>query len=63
MEHKTPLLTRTEAMKYLRLSHGTLNTLMREGSIRYIKVRKKVMFLKYDLDEFIKSQAKGSTPS
>ena len=50
------LLTREQVMQYLQISHGTLNKLMRMKAFPYIKLERKVLFKKKDIDEFLESK-------
>ena len=49
------LLTQKEAMSYLRISLETLAKLRREG-LPFVKLGKKVLFKKSDLDAFIEAR-------
>lgn len=50
------LLTKEETSKYLRVSRQTLEKLMRKKQISFIKLDRKVLFKKLDIDEFIESK-------
>ncbi len=50
------LLTRQEAMDYLRISKRTLDNLMRKRDIPFIKIGKKVLFRKADIDAWLESK-------
>ena len=50
------LLTREQAMQYLQISHGTLNKLMRQKAFPYIKLERKVLFKKADIDRWLESK-------
>ena len=50
------LLTRKEAMEYLRISRGTLDRMMRRRDLPFIKMGKKVLFRKADIDRFLESK-------
>jgi excisionase family DNA binding protein len=54
--NKDELLTRNEVMDYLKISHGTLHKLMKQKAIPYIKLEKKVLFRKSDIDKFLNSK-------
>jgi len=54
--NKIELLTRKEVMRLLRISHGTLDVLMKNKEIPYIKLKRKVLFRKKDIDEFLESK-------
>ncbi len=45
--------TKREAAEYLRLSVPTVDRLRLSGALAYIKVGKKVLFRKRDLDRFM----------
>ena len=53
---KEELLTRDELMDYLKISKGTLYKLMKQKAFPYIKLERKVLFWKKDLDEFLDSK-------
>ena len=53
IDHTTPIITRPEAAKYLRLSERTIDELRANKSLAYHKVGGKVRFSKNDLDEFL----------
>lgn len=50
------LLTKGEVQKYLKISHGTLDKLMKQKEIPYIKLERKVLFRKSDIDKFLESR-------
>jgi len=50
------LLTREQAMQYLQISHGTLNKLMRQKAFPYIKLERKVLIKKSDIDRWLESK-------
>ena len=50
------LLTREQVMRYLQISHGTLNKLMRLKVFPYIKLERKVLFKKADIDAWLESK-------
>lgn len=50
------LLTKQEAIEYLRISMNTLYRLMKSGELPYIKLERKVLFKKEDIDKFIESK-------
>ena len=54
--NKDELLTRNEVMDYLKISHGTLHKLMKQKELPYIKLEKKVLFRKSDIDKFLNSK-------
>ena len=45
------LLTKKELSEYLNCSIGTIDNLMKEGKIKYIKLNKMVRFDKEDIDK------------
>ena len=47
------LLTRQEIMEYLSISSATLHRLMRRNAFPYIKLEKKVLFRKSDIDAYL----------
>jgi excisionase family DNA binding protein len=48
---KEELLTKKELQEYLKVSHGTIDRLMKE--IPYIKLGRRVLFKKSDIDKFL----------
>jgi excisionase family DNA binding protein len=48
------LMTKVEVREYLRLSRGTLDRLMKKRDIPFIKLEKRVLFRKSDIDAFLK---------
>jgi excisionase family DNA binding protein len=57
MSQEDTLLTRKEAMEYLRISHGTLHKLMIQHALPYIKLERKVLFRKSEIDKFLESRS------
>ncbi len=53
---KEELLTRDDVMDYLKISKGTLYKLMKQKAFPYIKLERKVLFRKKDIDEFLDSK-------
>ncbi len=53
---KEELLTRNDVMDYLKISKGTLYKLMKQKAFPYIKLERKVLFRKKDIDEFLDSK-------
>jgi len=53
---KGDLLTREQLMEYLQISKGTLYKLMRRKAFPYIKLERKVLFRKKDIDKFLESK-------
>ncbi len=45
--------TKLEAAEYTRLSRATVDRLMKAGTLRFVKVGKRVVFRKKDLDSFM----------
>lgn len=56
MMPKKELLTKQETIEYLRISMNTLYRLMKSGELTYIKLERKVLFKKEDIDKFIESK-------
>ncbi len=52
MENKD-LMTREEVMKYLRISNMTLHRLMKNHNFPYIKLGKRVLFRKEEIDAYL----------
>ena len=50
------LLTRTELMEYLRISRGTLDKLIKNRAIPFIKLDQKVLFRQSDVDRWLESK-------
>jgi excisionase family DNA binding protein len=50
------LLTREDVMDYLKISKGTLYKLMKSKAFPYIKLSRKVLFRKADVDKFLESK-------
>jgi excisionase family DNA binding protein len=48
--------TKRELMEYLRISRGTVDKFMRHQGLPYIKLGKKVLFRKSDIDRWIESK-------
>jgi excisionase family DNA binding protein len=53
---KDSFLTKKEVMEYLRISQGTLYKLMKRRAFPYIKLERKVLFKKADIDRFLESK-------
>jgi excisionase family DNA binding protein len=49
------LLSKTDLMKYLSLSRGTIDRLMKHG-LPYIKLDRRVLFRKSDIDKWLESK-------
>ena len=54
------VLTRDEAAAYLKIGRSTLNKLMKSGGLRYIKLTRKVLFRKADIDRWLDAKAKAA---
>ena len=50
------LLSKKQAAEYLNISIGTLEKLMREKELLYIKLERKVLFRKSDIDKFLEDR-------
>ena len=50
---KEILMTRQEIMSYLRIKQGTLLKLMKQRAFPYIKLEKRVLFRKSDIDAYL----------
>jgi len=50
------LLTREELVAYLKISRGTLYKLMKQGAFPYVKLERKVLFRKTDIDKWLESK-------
>lgn len=50
------VMTKAEAAEYTRLSRATIDRLMKERALPFVKVGKKVLFLKRDLDAFLQKR-------
>jgi excisionase family DNA binding protein len=50
------LMTKQEVMEYLRISHQTLYRLMKSGAFPYVKLERKVLFKRSDIDKWIESK-------
>jgi len=53
---KEELLTRAQVMEYLKISRTTLQKLMKQKAFPYIKLERKVLFRKKDIDKFLESK-------
>jgi excisionase family DNA binding protein len=54
MEKKI-LLTKKDVQEYLHISHETLQRLMRKNAFPYIKMERKVLFKKEDIDAYLEA--------
>jgi excisionase family DNA binding protein len=50
------LLTRKDVMEYLRISHGTLDKLIKTRAIPYIKLERKVLFRKSAVEAWLETK-------
>jgi excisionase family DNA binding protein len=50
------LMTKKAVMEYLKISHQTLFRLMKAHAFPYIKLERKVLFRKSDIDHFLESK-------
>jgi excisionase family DNA binding protein len=50
------LLTKEEVQKYLKISQSTLNLMMKRKEIPYVKLQRRVLFRKKDIDKFLESK-------
>ena len=50
------LMTKAEIQTYLRISRGTLDKLMKTRSLPFIKLDKKVLFRRADVDRWLESK-------
>lgn len=50
------LLTKGELRNLLKISRGTLDLMMSRKEFPYIKLKRKVLFRKKDVDEFLESK-------
>jgi excisionase family DNA binding protein len=53
---KDILMTKKEAMDYLKISHQTLFRLMKQKDFPYFKLERKVLFRKSDIDKWLESK-------
>jgi excisionase family DNA binding protein len=49
-------MTRKDVMDYLQISHGTLDKIMKNRSIPYFKLERKLLFKKSDVDAWLESK-------
>jgi excisionase family DNA binding protein len=50
------LMTRAEVIDYLRISNMTLHRLMKEHKFPYIKMGKRVLFRRSEIDAYLESK-------
>jgi len=53
---KDALLTREELVAYLKVSRGTLSKLMKQNAFPYVKLERKLLFRKSDIDRWLESK-------
>ena len=53
---KNDLLSREDVMEYLKISKGTLYKLMKQRAFPYIKLERKVLFRKSEIDVWLESK-------
>ena len=53
MSKEEKLLTKKQTAEYLNISLGTLEKLMREKKLPYVKLERKVLFRLSDINKFI----------
>jgi excisionase family DNA binding protein len=53
---KEELLSRDEVMEYLKISRTTLQKLMKQKCFPYIKLERRVLFRRSDIDKFLESK-------
>jgi len=53
---KEGYMTRQDVMEYLQISRMTLHRLMKSHAFPYIKLERKVLFRKADIDKFMESK-------
>jgi len=52
---ESAFITRKEVMAYLRISSATLQRLMKRHAFPYIKLEKKILFRKEDIDKYLEA--------
>lgn len=50
------LMTRKQVMEYLKISHQTLHKLMKQKAFPYMKLERKVLFRKSEIDAWLESK-------
>jgi excisionase family DNA binding protein len=50
------ILTREELVAYLKIGKGTLHKLMKQKAFPYMKLDRKVLFRKSDIDKWLESK-------
>jgi excisionase family DNA binding protein len=53
---KPALLTKTEVEEYLRISHMTLQNLMKNHGLPFIKLGKRVLFRRSEIEAYLESR-------
>lgn len=53
---KRELITKAELIDYLRISKRTLDKLMKTGDLPYIKLSRRVLFKREDVDAFLETK-------
>ena len=53
---KDELLTKKDVLELLKISTATLDRIMKKKEIPYIKLERKVLFRKSDIDKFLESR-------
>lgn len=59
MEAGAKYITMEEVVKYLSLSEGSIRKLIREQSFPHVKVLRKYLFDKQDIDEWVRLHSRG----
>jgi excisionase family DNA binding protein len=52
---KREFMTQAEVMEYLRVSRTSVHRLMKSGAFPYIKLERKVLFRKRDIDAYLEA--------
>lgn len=60
MDTGTKYITMEEAVKYLSLSEGSIRKLIREKGFPHVKVVRKYLFNRNDVDEWFKQHSSGA---
>ncbi len=55
MLEKPDLMTIAEAMQYLRISRSTMHRLMRKHALPYLKLEKKILFRRSEIEKYLES--------
>ena len=59
MDTSTKYITMDEVSRYLSLSEGSIRKLIKEQSFPHVKVLRKYLFNKQDIDEWLKMHSQG----